>query len=166
MGDYQTKCFITHTQHFKVCCSLAQWCPTFCDPTDCRRSGFPVLHYLPEFAQTHVHWVNDPIPPSHPLSPHSPTLNLFTALGSFPKSQAFASGGQRIGASHSASVLPTLNIQGWFPLGLTGLISVLTKWLLRVFSSTTIWKHQFFGAQPYGSSLISVHDYWKIHSFY
>ena len=65
--------------------------------------------------------------------------------GSFPVSRLFASGGQSIGAS--ASVLP-MNIHGWFPLGLTGLISLLFKGLWRVFSSTTIWKHQFFGTQP------------------
>ena len=62
-------------------------------------------------------------------------------------SQLFAAGGQSIGASASASVLP-MNIQGWFPLGLTSLISLLCKGLSRVFSRTTIWKHQFFGAQP------------------
>ena len=64
---------------------------------------------------------------------------------SFPVSQLTASGGQRIGAS--ASVLP-MNIQGWFPLGLTGLISLLSKGLSRVFSNSLIQKHQFFGIQP------------------
>ena len=58
------------------------------------------------------------------------------------------SGGQGIGASASALVLP-MNIQGWFPLGLTGLVLLLSKGLSRVFSSTTVWKHQFFGAQPF-----------------
>ena len=71
----------------------------------------------------------------------------FPASGSFPKSRLFASGGQSIGASASASVLP-MNIQGWFPLGLTGLISLLSKELSRVFSSTIIQKNQFFSAQP------------------
>ena len=65
-----------------------------------------------------------------------------------PISELFTSGGQSIGTSASASVLP-MNIQGWFPLGLTGLISLLSKGLSRVFSSTTIWKHQFYGAQPF-----------------
>ena len=72
-------------------------------------------------------------------------LQSFPASGSFPVSQLFASGGQSIGAS--ASVLP-MNIQDWFPLGLTGLISLLSKGLSSVFSSTTIWKRQFFSAQP------------------
>ena len=71
----------------------------------------------------------------------------FPGSGSFAVSQIFTSGGQSIRASTSASVLP-MNIQGWFPLGLTGLISLLSKGLLGVFSSTTIWKYQFFGTQP------------------
>ena len=97
--------------------------------------GFPVLHYLPELAQTHVHWVGDAIQPSHPLSP--PSL----ASESFPMSWLFPSGGQSIRASALASVLP-MNIQGWFPLGLTGLISLLSKRLSRAFSSTKFQKHQ------------------------
>ena len=71
----------------------------------------------------------------------------FPASGSFPMSQIFASGGQSIGASASASVLP-MNTQGWFPLGLIGFISLMSKGLSRAFSSTTVGKHQFFGAQP------------------
>ena len=110
--------------------------------------GFPVLHHLPEFAQTHVHSVDDAIKPSHPLSaPISSCPQSFPASGSFPMSQLFASCGQRIGASASASVLP-MNIQDWFPLGWTSLISLQSKGLLRVFSSTTIRMHQFFAAQP------------------
>ena len=77
----------------------------------------------------------------------SSCLQSFPASGSFPMSQLFASGGQGLGASASASVL-TMSIQGWFPLGLTGLISLLSEGLSRVFSSTTVWKHKFFGAQP------------------
>ena len=69
--------------------------------------------------------------------------SVFSASGSFPMSWLFTSGGQSIGASASASVLPT-NIQGWFPLELTGLISLLSKGLARVFSST-VWKHQLLG---------------------
>ena len=71
----------------------------------------------------------------------------FPASGSFPMNWLFASGGQSIGASASASVLPK-NIQGSFPSGLTGLISLLSKELSRVFFRTTVWKHRFFGAQP------------------
>ena len=73
-------------------------------------------------------------------------LQSFPASRSFAMSQLFASGGQNIGTSGSATVLP-MYIQSWFPLGFTGLISSLSKGLSRVFSSTTIWKHQFFGTQ-------------------
>ena len=73
-------------------------------------------------------------------------LQSFPASGSFPMSQFLASGGQSIGVSASASVLP-MNIQDWFLLGLTGLISLLSKWLSRVFSNTTVQKHQFFSTQ-------------------
>ena len=83
---------------------------------------------------------------SSSVIPFSSCLQSCPASGSFPMSQLFALGGQSIGASASASVLP-VNIQGLFPLGFTGLISLLSKGLSRAFSSTTIQKHQFFGAQ-------------------
>ena len=79
----------------------------------------------------------------HPLLPH---LQSFPASGSFPRSQFFASGGQNIGVSASASVLP-VNIQDWSPLGWTGWISLQSKGPSRVFSNTTVQKHQFFSAQ-------------------
>ena len=79
---------------------------------DCSMPGFPVLRYFPEFAQTHVLCVNDAIQPSHPLVPFS------SCPQSFPSSGSFVSAGQNIGAAASTSVLP-VNIQGWFPLGLT-----------------------------------------------
>ena len=72
--------------------------------------------------------------------------SIFPASGSFPRNQFFVSGGQSIGASASASVLP-INTQDWFPLGLTGLISLQSKGLSRVFSNITIQKHQLFGTQ-------------------
>ena len=92
-------------------------------------------------------------------------LQSFPASGSFLVSQFFASGGQSIGASASASVL-TMNIQYWFPLGLSDLISLLFKGLSRVFSKTSVQRHQFFGAQLYGPTLTSIYDYLKNHSFY
>ena len=84
---------------------------------------------------------------SSSVVPFSSCPQSFPALGSFPVSQLFGSGGQSIGVSASSSVL-TMSIQGWFSLGLTDLISLLSKGLSRVFSSTTVWKHQFFGTQP------------------
>ena len=79
--------------------------------------------------------------------PFSSCLRSFPALGSFPMSQLFTSSGQSIGALASASVLP-VNIQSWFPLGLTDLMSLQSKGLKRVFSNTTVWKHQFFSPRP------------------
>ena len=83
---------------------------------------------------------------SSSVIPFSSHLQYFPSLGSFPMSQFFTSGDQSIGVSASAPVLP-MNIQGWFPLGLTDLISLQSKGLSRVFSNTTVQKHQFFGAQ-------------------
>ena len=117
-------------------------------PMDCSLPVFPVHHQLPKIAQSQVHQVDDAIQPSHPQSSRLFSFNLqsFPASGSCQTSQFFASGDQNIGASASASVLP-LNTQNWFPLGLTGWISLQFKGLSRVFSSTTVQKHQFFGAQ-------------------
>ena len=113
---------------------------------NCSTPGLPVPYHLLEFAQIHVHWVNDAIESSHPLLPSSPpALSPSQHRGLF-QFWLLASGGQSIGASVSATVLP-MNIQGWFPLGLTGLISLLSKRLSRVFSNI-IGRHQFFGAQP------------------
>ena len=85
-------------------------------------------------------------------------LRSFPALGSFQMSQFFASGGQSIGVSASASVLP-MNIQDLFPLGLAGCISLQSKTLSRVFSNTTVQKHQFFGAQPSSQSNSHIHTW-------
>jgi len=92
--------------------SVAQLCPTLCDPLDCSMPGFPVHHQLPELSQTQVHRVNPLVHPpiSSSVVPFSSCLQSFPASGCFPVSQFFASGGQRIGVSASASVLPA-NIQ-------------------------------------------------------
>ena len=106
--------------------------------------GLPGHHQFPEFTQTHVHRVSDAIQPSCPLSFPSPSvLNLSQNQGLFKWVSSSTSGDQSIGVSASTSVLP-MNIQGWFPLGLTGLISLKSKGLSRVFSNTTVQKHWFF----------------------
>ena len=91
------------------CCSVAKSRLTLCNPMalmDCSPPGFPVLHYLPEFTQTHVHWVSDAIQISHPLlTPFPPALNLFPASGSFPMSQLFAIWGQSIEACSNEQLL-------------------------------------------------------------
>ena len=134
------------TFHFCCCCSFAQSCLTFCNPMDCSTLGFPVLHHLLDPAQTHaLSWWCPPTISSS-LIPFSSCLQSLPASGSFLMSWLFTSGGQSIGASTSDSVLP-MNIQGWFPLGWIGWISLQSKGLSRVFSNTTVQKHQFFGAQ-------------------
>ena len=105
--------------------SAAQLCPTLLDPMHCSTPGLPVHHQFPESTRTHVHWVTDAIQPTHPVIPFSSRLQSSPASGSFQMSQFFASGGQNIGVSASASVLP-MNIQDWFPLRLTGWISLLS----------------------------------------
>ena len=102
---------------------------------------------------------------SSSVVPFSSHLQSFPASGSFQMSHFFASGGQSIGVSASALVLP-MNIQDWFPLGLTAWISLQSKGLSRVFSNTTVQKHQFFVLSfSYNPTLTSIHDYWKNHSF-
>ena len=96
--------------------------------------------------------------------PFSSCPQSFPASGSFQISQLFESGGQSIGVSASASVLP-MNTQNWFPLRWTCWISLQSKGLSRVFPSTTVQKHQFFGTQLSLESN-SIHDYWKNHSLY
>ena len=101
---------------------------------------------------------------SSSVIPFSSCLQSLPASGSFPMSQIFAWGGQSIGVSALASFLPK-NTQDWSPLEWTGWISLQSKGLSRVFSNTTVQKHQFFGSQPSSqSTLTSIHDHWKSHS--
>ena len=115
---------------------------------DCSTPGFPVLHFFPDLHSNSCslsQWCYPII--SSSAAHFSSCFQSFPASGSFQISWLFTSGGQSIGVSASASALP-MNIQDWFPLGLTSLISLQSKGLSRVFSSTTVWKHQFFSAQP------------------
>ena len=96
--------------------------------------------------------------------PYSSFPQSVPASGLTSMSWLFASASQSIGASASASILP-MNIQDWFPLGLTGLISLLSKGLSGVFSAPQIQKHWLALSLPYGPTLTSIHDYWKNHSF-
>jgi len=151
------KCFsISIRMMWVLCFILLIWCCCYCsvtqsslillDPMYCSMPGFPVLHHLPELAQTNILWVGDAIQPSHPLlSPSPPAFNL-PSFRVFSNESAFLWCGQRIGDSASASVLP-MNIQGWFHLGLTGLISLQSKGLSRVFFNITVQKHQIFSTQ-------------------
>ena len=143
--------------------SVAWLCPTLCDPMNCSMPGLPVHHHLLESTQIQFHWVSDAIQPSHPLCPLLLPL-IFPSIRVFSNESLFASGGQSIGVSASTSVLP-MNNQDWPPLEWTGRIFSQPKGLSRVFSNTTVQKHQFFGAQLSSqSTLTSIHDHWKNHS--
>ena len=121
-----------------------------CNPMDCSRPGFPIHHQLQELAQTHVHWIDDDIQPSHPLSSLSlPAFNLSQQQNLF----------QWVSSSHWVAKVLEFQLQHqhqsfqWIfkteiPLGLTGLTSLQSKGLSRVFSNTTVQKHQFFSSQP------------------
>ena len=128
-------------------CSVSQSCPTLCDLMNCSTPGLPVHHQLPEFTQTHIHWVSDAIQPSHPVVSFSSYPQSPPASECFPMSQLFAWGGQSTGVSALAS-FPPKNTQDWSTLEWTGWISLQSKGLSRVFSNTTIQKHQFFCTQP------------------
>ena len=136
--------------------SVAQSCLTLWDPMNRSTPGLPVHHQLPEFTQTHTHRVSDAILSSVVPFPSCP--QSLPASGSFPISQLFASGSQSTGVSASASVLP-MNTQDWSPLGWTGWISLQSKGLSRVFSNTTVQKHQFFSAQLSSQSNSHIHTW-------
>ena len=130
--------------------SVSQSCPALCDPMDCRTSGFPVHHPLPELAQTHFHRVGGAIQPSHPLfllPSIFPSIMVFSNESvlciRWPNYWSFSF---TISPSNEHSGLISFRMD-WFPLGRTGWISLLSKGLSRVFSNTTVQKHLFFGAQ-------------------
>ena len=140
--------------------SVTQLCPTLCDPMDCSMPSPSPTPRVYSDSSPLSWWCHPTI--WSPVVPFSSCLQSFPASGSFPRSQFFASGAEVVSAS--ASVLP-VNTQDWFPLGWTGLISLQSKGLSRVFSNTTVQKHQFFGTQLfYNPTLTSIHDYWKNHS--
>ena len=126
--------------------SVAQSCQTLCNPMNPRTPGLPVHHQLPEFTQTHVHRVGDAIHQSHPLSYPSPPA---------PNPSQHQDLLQWVNSSHQVAKVLEFQLQhqsfqwtlDWSPLGWTGWISLQFKGLSRVFSNTTVQKHQFFGAQ-------------------
>ena len=130
--------------------SVTQSCPTLCDPMDHSTPSLLVHHQLLELPwvpeSTHVHWVSDDIQPSYPLSSPSPTFNLPQHHVLFKWVIFSYQMAKSIGVSASTSVLP-MNTQDWSLLGWTGWISLQSTGLSKVFSSTAVWKLQFFGAQ-------------------
>ena len=137
--------------------SVTKLCLTRCDPMDYSMPGSPVLHCPPVLVQTHIHRVGDALKPSHSLSPLSSCPESFPA-SVLPNEWVLHIRWHCTGASTSASVLP-VNIQDWSPLGWTVWISLQSKGLSRVFSSTTVWKHHSSAPSLlYGPALTSVHD--------
>ena len=126
--------------------SIAQSCPTLCDPMDCSTPGFPVHHQLPEFTQINVHWVSDAMQPSHPLSsPSPPAFNLSQHQGLF----------QWVSSSHQVAKILEFQFQHQSFHEYSGLISFRMDWLdlvavqqtLKSLLQITVQKHQYFGAQ-------------------
>ena len=148
-----------------TCCSVAQSCPTLCNHVDCSTSNFPVPHHLLEFAQVHVHCIGDALQPSHPLMLSFPSaLNISQHQGLFQWVVCSHQMTKILEALASALVL-AVNIQGWSPLRLTGLISLLSKGLSGVFKQHSLrasifWHSAFFK----GPALITVCDHWGNHS--
>ena len=138
--------------------------PTFCNPMDCTMPGFIVHHQLPEIIQNSCPSIRGCHPTILPsVIPFSSHLQSFPASGSFQMSQFFVSGGQSIGVTASASVLP-MSIQDWFHLGWTGWISLQSKGLSRVFSNTIQSINSSALSFLYSPTLTSIHDYRKNHS--
>ena len=153
--------------HWKLCCSLTKSRLTLCDslqPFGLQHARLPCPPLSPRVCSNScplTRWCHPII--SSSVAPFSSCPQSFPESGSFPVSLCFASGGQSIGASASPSVLP-MNIQGWFPLGLTGLISSLSQGLSRVFSSTKLEKMNFLVlSHLYRLTLTSICGYWKNH---
>ena len=137
--------------------SVTQSCSTLCDPMNCSTPGLAVHHKLPKFTQTHVHWVSNAIQPSHPLSsPSPPAFNLSQHQGLL----------KRVSSLHQAAKILEFQLQHqssqWIfrtDLGWTGFISLQFKGLSRVFSNTTVQKHQFFSAQLSSQSNYHIHKW-------
>ena len=148
-----------------TCCSVAKLCPTLCNPINCSLPGFSVHHYLPEFAQTHVHWVDDAFQPSQPLSPPSlSALNLYQHQGLF---QWFSNSHEVAkGWSFSFSISPYNEYSGlisfridWLDLAVQGLLKrLLQQPLFKSINSLAL-------NLLYGSTVTSVRDCWKNHNF-
>ena len=154
--------------HYSVLDNSVQWLSRaqLCDPMDCSTPYFPVHHELQSLLKLMSVELVMPSIISSSVVLFSTHLQSSRTSGSFTMSQFFPSGGQSIGVSATASLLPK-NIQDCFPLGWTGWISLQPKGLSRVFSNTTVQKHEFFRCSEffYSPTLTSIHDCWKNHSF-
>ena len=126
--------------------SVAQSCPTLCDPMNCSTPGLPVHHQLPEFTQTHIHRVSDAIQPSHPLSSPSPPAPIPPSITVFSNESTLCMRWPKYW-SFSFSIIPSKEHPGLISFRMDWLNLLVVHKLSRVFSNTTVQKHQFFGAQ-------------------
>ena len=145
--------------------SVTQSCLTLCDPMDCSTPGLPVHHQLPEFTQTHVHWVSDAIQPPHPLlSPSPPTFNLSQHQGLFK----WISSSHQVAKYWSFSIVPSSEYSGLISFKMDWLDLLTVQSPYRQESDPT---PQFKSINSsalsflYSPTLTSIHDYWKIQSF-
>ena len=137
-------------------------CQTLCDPMDCSTLGLPVHHQLLELTQTHVHWVSDAIQPFHPCHHLLLPSSIFPSIRVFPNELALCI---RWPKYWSFSISPTNEYSGLISFRMDWLDLLAVQGISRVFSNTTVQKHQFLGAQLYSPTLTSTHDDWKNHSF-
>ena len=136
--------------------SVAQSCPTLCDPMNHSTPGLPVHHQFPEFTQTHAHRVSDAIQPSHPLSSPSPPAPIPPSVRVFSNESTLRMRWPKYW-SFSFSIIPSKEIPELISFRWSGWISLQSKGLSRVFSNTTVQKHQFFGTQPSSQSNSHIH---------
>ena len=138
--------------------SVAQSCPTLCDPMNRSMPGLLVHHHLPEFTQTHIHWVRDAIQPFHPRSSPSPPAHNPPSIRVFSNESTLRMRWPKYW-SFSFSIIPSKEIPGLISFRWIGWISSQFKVLSRVLSNTTVQKHQFFGTQPSSQSNSHIHTW-------
>ena len=138
--------FLLTNIYFLLCCSVAKLCLSLCDPMDCSSPGSFVLYYLPDFAQIHVCWVSDAIQPSHSPSPLLLPL-IFPSIRVFFNNLALCIRWSKYW-SFSFSISPSSEYSGLIYFRIDWFELLAVQGTLRVFSSTTVLKHQFFGTQP------------------
>ena len=136
----------------------AQSCPTICNSMNCSTSGLPVHHQLPEFTQTHIHWVGDAIQPSYSLSSPSPPAPIPPSIRVFSNESPLHMRWSKYW-SFSLSVSPSSEHPGLVSFRMDWLDPLQSKGLSRVFSNTTVQKHQFFGAQLSSQSNFHIHTW-------
>ena len=147
------------------CCSVAQSCPILCDLMDCRKPGFPVLHYLLGFAQTHVHWVSDTIQPSHPLLPPSLLPSIFPSITVFTNELVLHIRWAKYW-SFRLSINPSNEYSGLVFFRIDWLDLLAVQGTLKSLLYTTVQSiNSLVLSLLYGPTLTSVHDYWESQNF-